>query len=122
RSDLHHVRSGRWGAVTLACTAMQKTFDAILEARLSRRTLVGTAATVGLAACARVPTSSTPPSRERPFRSIAPGRTDEFRVADGDRYDIIARWGDSLVAGTPDFDTRRMKDTSWLDATAADAQ
>ena len=35
---------------------------------------------------------------------------------------MVARWGDSLVTGTPDFDTRRMSNTDWLTAEAIDAQ
>ena len=43
-------------------------------------------------------------------------------IADGYRYNLVARWGDSLVTGTPDFDTRRMTSTDWLTADAVDAQ
>jgi secreted PhoX family phosphatase len=102
---------------------MQKpSFDAILAARLSRRALLTTGATaMGLAACARIPTSPATRAASA-FKSIAPGRGDEFVVAEGYRYNLIARWGDSLVTGTPDFDSRRMTNTSWLDAAAVDAQ
>jgi secreted PhoX family phosphatase len=98
-------------------------FDAVLAARLSRRTLMtGTASTLGLAAC--VPGSlrgDAAPTRNA-FRSIAPQNIDSFVIADGYRWNVVARWGDSLAAGTPDFDTRRMTDTGWLDADAVDAQ
>ena len=39
------------------------------------------------------------------FNSIAPQSNDAFVIADGYRYNVVARWGDSLVTGTPDFDT-----------------
>jgi secreted PhoX family phosphatase len=97
-------------------------FDAILKARLSRRTVVTAAATVGLAACARIPTKQEAKSAVSRFKSIAPRRDDMFTVADGYRYNIVARWGDSLVTGTPDFDVRRLGNTDWLNAGAVDAQ
>jgi hypothetical protein len=53
---------------------------------------------------------------------MAPQNLDVFAVADGYRYNIVARWGDSLVTGTPDFDTRRLADTSWLDTGAVATQ
>ena len=95
------------------------TFDAVLAARLSRRTVVtGAAATVGLAACAHVPTQRASSAAAPSFTSIAPQNTDAFTIADGYRYNIVARWGDSLVTGTPDFDTRRLAAGTWLDADA----
>jgi uncharacterized protein len=98
-------------------------FDAILAARLSRRTLLGGAAsTVGLAAIAQIPAVAEAGRTSSKFKSLAPRHDDVFAVADGYRWNIVARWGDSLVTGTPDFDTRRMSDNTWLDAAAADAQ
>src|SRR6188768_3867102 len=112
---------------TLACAAMKRpSFDKILAARLSRRALLSRAAAgAGLAACARIPTAdaaSAPKSRARSFKGITPQHDDAFVVADGYRSNVIARWGDSLVTGTPDFDTRRMTSTDWLNAGAVDAQ
>ncbi|HET7811704.1 MAG TPA: PhoX family phosphatase [Steroidobacteraceae bacterium] len=103
------------------------TFDAILASRLSRRAFVGAAAAgVGLAACARSPTR-TP--KETPaatpgfgFSAIAPQNNDAFELAREYRCNVVARWGDSLVTGTPDFDTRRMTSNDWLGADAVDAQ
>jgi secreted PhoX family phosphatase len=103
--------------------AKRPEFTAILEARLSRRTLMtGAASAAGLAACARIPTRSDAPPARSAFQGIAPRNSDEFVVADGYRHKIIARWGDSLVTGTPDFDTRVLTDTTWLTAEAAEAQ
>jgi secreted PhoX family phosphatase len=98
-------------------------FDAVLKARLSRRTVVtGAAATVGLAACAHVPTDRPGGAEPRSFTSVPPQNNDAFVLADGYRYNLVARWGDSIVTGTPDFDTRRMVSTDWLDAGAVAAQ
>jgi secreted PhoX family phosphatase len=98
------------------------TFDAVLAARLSRRTvLTGAATAVGLAACARLPTK---PEGKTPsaFKSVAPQNTDALVIAEGYRQNIVARWGDSLATGTPDFDTRKLAADAWLDAGAVAAQ
>jgi secreted PhoX family phosphatase len=97
-------------------------FDAVLEARLSRRTLLTTAGAIGLAACAQDPARVGKARHENSFRSISPQENDSFVIADGYRWNVVARWGDSLATGTPDFDTRVMSDTGWLDAGAVDAQ
>ena len=98
------------------------TFDAILAARLSRRTVLAGAATLGLAACARIPTKDDSRRASSSFSSVAPQNTDKFVLADGYRHNLIARWGDSLVTGRPDFDSRRMVNEDWLDDDAAAAQ
>src|SRR5687768_17539429 len=97
------------------------TFDAVLAANLSRRTvLAGAVAGVGLAACARIPTKAI--DKASAFKSVPPQNTDALVIAEGYRQNIVARWGDSLVTGTPDFDTRRLATDDWLDAGAVDAQ
>jgi len=105
----------------------QPSFESVLSTRLSRRSVVtGAAATVGLAACAQIPTKRETALKTNKgpsvFNSIAPQNLDVFAVAEGYRYNIVARWGDSLVTGTPDFDSRRLIDTTWLDAGAAATQ
>lgn len=97
-------------------------FDAVLAARLSRRELLTTASAIGLAACSQNPARVGNARNENTFRSIAPQENDSFVIADGYRWNVVARWGDSLATGTPDFDTRTMTDTGWLDAGAVDAQ
>ncbi|HEU5136814.1 MAG TPA: PhoX family phosphatase [Steroidobacteraceae bacterium] len=94
-------------------------FEAVLSARLSRRTVVvGAAATVGLAACAQIPTRGKSAGQPSVFNGIAPQNLDAFTIAEGYRYNIVARWGDSLVTGTADFDTRRLAADDWLSSTA----
>ena len=95
----------------------QPPFEVVLAARLSRRAVVtGAAATVGLAACAQIPTQRATSTAARPFESVAPQSNDAFVIADGYRYNLVARWGDSLVTGTHDFDTTRLAADDWLDA------
>ena len=76
---------------------------------------------MGLAACARLPTSHGAAPRKT-FKSIAPRHDDTFVVAEGYRHNMVARWGDSLFAGTPDFDTSQLSATSWLNPTAVNEQ
>ncbi len=97
-------------------------FAAVLAARLSRRTVLAGVAGVGLAACARLPTQADAPSPRSAFRNVASGKGDSFTVADGYRHKVLARWGDSLFTGTPDFDTRSLVDNTWVTAQAVDAQ
>src|SRR5688572_16223052 len=119
-------RATKWQAGTLACRPMKQLpfgtppFEAILEARLSRRTLLGTGAAAGLAACAGIPDSDRRPHRE--FVSIAPSQSDKFRIADGFRYNIVARWGDAIVTGQSSFDTSRLPADDWVNAGSAAAQ
>jgi uncharacterized protein len=98
-------------------------FEAVLSANLSRRTvLAGAAAGVGLAACARLPTKASTKGAAGNFKSVPPQNTDALVIAAGYQQKILARWGDSLVTGTPDFDTRRLFDDAWLNTSAVAAQ
>ncbi|MEO8017878.1 MAG: PhoX family phosphatase [Pseudomonadota bacterium] len=101
----------------------QPAFAAVLAARLSRRTVVtGAAASVGLAACAKIPTTPAANAPKTTFKSVAPQSNDAFVIADGYRFNVVARWGDSLVTSTRDFDTRRLAADEWLDADAVATQ
>jgi secreted PhoX family phosphatase len=102
---------------------LRPTFDAILATRLSRRSvLAGAAATAGLAACARIPTAPGARTAHSHFDSVPAQNTDAFILADGYRHNLVARWGDSLFAGTSDFDTRRMASEDWLTESAVSEQ
>jgi uncharacterized protein len=100
-------------------------FDAVLQARLSRREVVAGAASVGLAACAGIPTNAEAKNSSKAagkaFKSIAPRTDDAFAIAEGYRYKLIARWGDSLVTGTRDLDTKLLSNTDWVTPEAVDA-
>ncbi len=96
-------------------------FEKVLATRLSRRSILATgAAAVGLAACTH--SSAPAPARGNSFTSIEPQSVDKFVIADGYRYNMVARWGDSLFQGTRDFDSRRLYADDWLDADAVAAQ
>jgi secreted PhoX family phosphatase len=97
-------------------------FSVILSARLSRRTVLAAGAAAGLAACARHPLQKSAAPGPPPFQSVAPRFDDAFTLAQGYRSNVVARWGDSLVTGAPDFDTRRLVNTDWLTPAAVEAQ
>src|SRR5688572_23195989 len=95
------IRTSPCNGQTLACVAMthRPTFESVLAARLSRRTVLASgAAAVGLAACTH--SSKPAPGSNGSFTSIEPQQVDKFVIADGYRYNTIARWGDSLFKGT----------------------
>ncbi len=99
-------------------------FEKILETRLSRRTVLASGAAVGLAACSHssAPSSAASPAPAGSFTSIEPQEVDKFVIADGYRYNVVARWGDSLFKGTPDFDSRRLYADDWMSDDAVTAQ
>lgn len=76
---------------------------------------------MGLAAYARPATPGGAAPKDS-FTSIAPQKNDQFVIAQGYRYNLIARWGDSLFKGTRDFDSRRLYADDWLNADAVAAQ
>jgi secreted PhoX family phosphatase len=84
--------------------------------------IAGAAATMGLAACARGAPNRAAPVARGAFKSVPAQNTDAFVLAEGYRHRIVARWGDSLVTGTRDFDTSRLAADDWLDASAVSAQ
>ncbi|MDQ3481633.1 MAG: PhoX family phosphatase [Actinomycetota bacterium] len=90
----------------------------ILAAAITRRsilqgsaagaaTLVITGASGSLAAASatgsRSATDTTGPAALE-FKPVRPNKRDKVTVPDGYRYDVIARWGDPVVAGAPAFD------------------
>jgi uncharacterized protein len=97
-------------------------FSVILAARLSRRAVLAGGAAAGLAACAHRPMPARDAPARRAFAGITPRTDDAFTLAAGYRSNVIARWGDSLVTGTADLDTRTLADTGWITPAAIDAQ
>ena len=93
-------------------------FEAVLAARLSRRSVRRCRGRQRRArgVCGNSDRREPRRAARIRFNGIAPQNNDAFVIADGYRFNVVARWGDSLVAGTPDFDTRRMTNTDWLNA------
>lgn len=90
-----------------------RSFSSILEARLSRRTMMqGMLSATGLAAVGSAPiamsgcgadTSNIPPFI---FPELAAGEDETHHVATGYRADVLVRWGDQILPGAPAFDPK----------------
>jgi len=106
---------------------MDKTpaFATLLQQRLTRRqlleagaTLVPLAAGSSLLICADA--SAKPKlAANLGFRPIAATGEDAVVLPDDYEYDIVARWGDSMFASTPDLDTGRLADGALIGKDAA---
>ena len=89
------------------CAAHAPTFQRVLQARLSRRgfltSAAATAGAAGLAGCA----SSSEAASQAPgvaFAEIERAVTEDIAVPQGYRADIILRWGDAVFPDSPAFD------------------
>lgn len=85
------------------------TMNEIVEARLSRRAMVGGLGAMAVAGCATGGTSNvalSAPAAPPPFNfpEIARGMDESHHVAAGHRADVLIRWGDPLFADSPAFD------------------
>lgn len=87
------------------------TFGDILQARLSRRTMLkGSAGMTAVAALASSPLALFAERRAQAasasfvFDEVAHGVDETHHVASGYKADVLIRWGDPVVAGAPPFD------------------
>jgi secreted PhoX family phosphatase len=101
-------------------------FAQLLSQRVTRRRVLATGAMLAplaiaggslLQACA-----SVPPDDRLGFKSIAGSRADAVILPPGYRYDVIARWGESLWSSVPDLDAARLADGVLLEPGAAQRQ
>lgn len=99
---------------------MVKSFQELLERRLSRRKLLrGGAALLPLAAAPALLAEGPAPTRTNlAFAPIGPSR-DAVVLPEGYTYDLIARWGDAMFPGTPDLDTSTLPKGGLLKPDAA---
>ena len=80
------------------------TFENVLAQRLSRRSLIGGAATVALVLAVGRQESAEASQRGRlTFRPIALNARDEVTVPEGYESRVIIRWGDPLQSWGPEF-------------------
>jgi uncharacterized protein len=96
-------------------------FDAILDQRFSRRSLLGTAGTLLAASSVTSVVGSTEP-RPANFKSVAPQVTDAVVLPSDYTFDLVVRWGDSLFAGTPSITGQSLRQGALLSAEAAKRQ
>ena len=78
--------------------------DIITERRGRRDLLRGLLASTAIAALAAPAVAASGEESRFNFEEIAHGVDDKHHVAEGHRADILLRWGDSIVAGAPEFD------------------
>lgn len=83
-------------------------FSTLVDARLSRRSLLGGMAATGILAAA-TPAFGARAAMTAPafaFTPIAHGVDETHHVAPGHSVDILMRWGDPVLPGAPAFDPR----------------
>jgi secreted PhoX family phosphatase len=103
-------------------------FDAILQQRFSRRTLLnaaGSLAAAGVLAPASLLAPSASASQLRgpsAFRALTPQPRDAVVLAEGYTFDLIARWGDSLFPGTPGLTPKDLRENALLAPGGAERQ
>ena len=79
------------------------TFEAVLDARIDRRLLLGSS--LAALALAASPAESAPGPRSRfVFDEVKAGVDDRHHVAKGYDAQVLIRWGDPVLPGAPAFD------------------
>jgi secreted PhoX family phosphatase len=101
-------------------------FAQLLSERVSRRRVLAAGAALAPLAMAgsgllQACTSMRPDSGFA-FRPIAGSKADAVVLPPGYRYDVIARWGESLWSSVPDLDAERLADGVLLEPGAAERQ
>ena len=82
-------------------------FQAVLDRRLSRRTLLGS---IGVAGAGAVLAPLLPAAAaSKHFSAVAPQRTDGIVLPRGYTWDRIAAWGDAMFSGAPSMSARDLQ-------------
>jgi uncharacterized protein len=90
----------------LSVGSQNDTFAAVLQAYMSRRTLLkGAMASLVLAYASPLMRSSAAAGSEG-FVPLTHSTEDKLLIPDGYQYNVIIRWGDPVFADTPAFDPR----------------
>ena len=101
-------------------------FAQLLSHRVTRRRVLATGATLAplaLASGSLLQACTTPrPASRLSFNPIQGSQADAVLVPSGYRYDVLARWGESLWSSTPDLDAARLADGALLEPGAAERQ
>lgn len=101
-------------------------FQALLTQRLTRRQVLGAGlacAPMALIAC-RAPAAQAEADAATAlsFRPIRGSSADAVILPPGYQYDLVARWGESLVSRVPDLDAPRLAAGALLETGAAERQ
>ena len=101
-------------------------FAHLLSQRLTRRRVLAAGAALAplavaggglLGAC-----TTMRPASALSFKGIQGSKADEVVLPPGYRYDVLARWGDSLWTSAPDLDASRLAEGVLLESGAAERQ
>src|SRR5262245_4541129 len=102
-------------------------FAQLLSQRVTRRRVLATGATLTPLALAgggllQACTSTRPAADRLGFKAIAGSKADAVILPPGYRYDVVARWGESLWSSVPDLDAARLAAGVLLESGAAERQ
>ena len=98
-------------------------FAQLLSQRVTRRRVLATGATLALAGGSLLQAcTSMRPAGGLGFKAIEGSKADAVVLPPGYRYEVIARWGESLWSSVPDLDAARLADGVLLEPGAAERQ
>jgi secreted PhoX family phosphatase len=102
-------------------------FAQLLSQRVTRRRVLAAGATLAPLALAsggllQACTTLRPTARRPSFKPIQGSQADSVLLPPGYKYDVIARWGESLWSSVPDLDAARLADGALLEPGAAERQ
>src|SRR6266850_4883840 len=87
----------------LSAVSQDETFAAVLQAFMSRRTLLKGAMTSLVLAYASPLTRFSTAAESKGFVPLTHSTEDKLLIPDGYQYDVIIRWGDPVFPDTPAF-------------------
>src|SRR5262245_39641644 len=90
--------------VRVAAGHQHDTFEGVLQAYLSRRTLLKGAMASLVLAYASPWTQSSTAAGSPGFTPLTHSTEDKLLVPDGYQYHVVIRWGDPVLPDTPGFD------------------
>jgi uncharacterized protein len=91
---------------SLSAVSQDETFAAVLQAFMSRRTLLKGAMTSLVLAYASPLTRYSTAAESKGFVPLTHSTEDKLLIPDGYQYDVIIRWGDPVFPDTPAFNPR----------------
>jgi Alkaline phosphatase PhoX len=90
---------------SLSAVSQDETFAAVLQAFMSRRTLLKGAMTSLVLAYASPLTRYSTAAESKGFVPLTHSTEDKLLIPNGYQYDVIIRWGDPVFPDTPAFTT-----------------
>lgn len=94
-------------------------FSLLMQRRWNRREWMAAACVIGLPGIRELPAA---PTASMPFVGITPDQSAGLMLAKDFRSTVVARWGDTIMPGTPSLDVSRLRDNVLLAAGAVKQQ